>query len=133
MESLIASGRFTNKEVKEINYCCIYLQAFYISDIMNKKGNKIEAVAGRGQKQSGRKSTWEWPIQQRPTAWKAWKYALEYLASDGDIGDLLREWKSDFLTMAHVNLLLASSSPPTAHVAFVPRLTHPPPPFRQQK
>jgi hypothetical protein len=31
MESLIASGRFTNKDLKEINYCRIYLQAFYLS------------------------------------------------------------------------------------------------------
>jgi hypothetical protein len=30
-----------------------------------------------------------------PTAWKALKEALYYLASDGDIGDPLGEWKSD--------------------------------------
>jgi hypothetical protein len=95
MESLIASGRFTNKDLKEINYCRIYLQVFYLSDITNIKGNKIAAWAGRGKTQSGRKSTWEWPVQQRPIAWKAWKSALEYLAPDGDIGDPLGEWKSD--------------------------------------
>jgi hypothetical protein len=95
MESLIASGRFTNKDLKEINYCRIYLQVFYLSDITNIKGNKISAWAGRGQKQAGRQSTWEWPVQQRPIAWKAWKEALEYLAPDGDIGDTLGEWKSD--------------------------------------
>jgi hypothetical protein len=43
METLIASGILTNKELKEINYCRIYLQAFYLSDITNIKGNKIEA------------------------------------------------------------------------------------------
>jgi hypothetical protein len=47
MESLIASGRFTNKELKEINYCHIYLQSFYISDITNIKGNKIKAWAAQ--------------------------------------------------------------------------------------
>jgi hypothetical protein len=31
MESLIASGRFTNKNLKEIKYCRIYLQVFYLS------------------------------------------------------------------------------------------------------
>jgi hypothetical protein len=56
-ESLIASGRFTNKDLKEINYCRIYLQVFYLSDITNIKGNKIAAWAERGQKQSGRQST----------------------------------------------------------------------------
>jgi hypothetical protein len=95
MESLIASGIFTNKELKEINYCRIYLQASYLSDITNIKGNKIEAWVGRGQKQAGRQSTWEWPLQKIPIAWKAWKEALEYLAPDGDGGDPLVEWKFD--------------------------------------
>jgi hypothetical protein len=94
MESLIASGRFTNKDLKEINYCRIYLQSFYLSDITNIKGNTIESWVGRGQKQAGRQSTWEWPVQQIPIAWKAWKEALEYLAPDGDIGEPLGEWKS---------------------------------------
>jgi hypothetical protein len=94
MESLIASGRFTNKELKEINYCRIYLQVFLLSDITNIQGNKITAWSGRGQKQSGRQSTWDWSIQQRPIAWKAWKSALEYLALGGDIGEPLGERKS---------------------------------------
>jgi hypothetical protein len=95
MESLIASGRFTNKDLKEMNYCRIYLQVFYLSDITNIKVNKIAAWAGRGQKQTGRQSTWEWPVQQRPIAWKELEAALEYLAPEGDIGDPLGECKSD--------------------------------------
>jgi hypothetical protein len=50
MEILIASGIFTNKELKDINYCRIYLQAFFISDIMSLEGKKIEEWVGRGQK-----------------------------------------------------------------------------------
>jgi hypothetical protein len=42
METLIAPGGLTNKELKDINYCRIYLQAFFISDITNLEGNKIE-------------------------------------------------------------------------------------------
>jgi hypothetical protein len=95
METLITSGIFTNKELKEINYCRIYFQAFYLSEITNIYRNKIEAWVGRGQKQSGHQSTWEWPVQQKPIARKAWKEALEYLAPDGDIGDPLGEWKYD--------------------------------------
>jgi hypothetical protein len=95
MESLIASGRFTNKDLKEIKYCRIYLKVFYLSDITNETRNKIEAWAGRGQKQYGNQSTWEYPVQQRPITWKTWKAALEYLAPDGDIGDPLGEWKAD--------------------------------------
>jgi hypothetical protein len=64
METLIALGRFTNKQLKGINYCRIYLQAFFISDITTLEGNKIEEWAGRGHNQVRRQSTWEWPIQQ---------------------------------------------------------------------
>jgi hypothetical protein len=78
-----------------MNYCRIYLQVLFLSDITNIKGNKIAAWAGRDQKQYGCQSTWEWPVQQRPIAWKAWKAALEYLAPHGDIGDPLGEWKSE--------------------------------------
>jgi hypothetical protein len=95
MESLIASGRFTNKELKEIKYCRIYLQVFSLSDITNIHGNKITAWAARGQKQYGCQTTWDWSIQQRPIAWKARKEALEYLAPDIDISDPLGEWKAD--------------------------------------
>jgi hypothetical protein len=42
IEMLIASGRFMNEDLKDINYCCIYLQAFFISDITNLEGKKIE-------------------------------------------------------------------------------------------
>jgi hypothetical protein len=90
METLRASGRFTNKELKDINYCRIYLQAFFISDITKLEGNNIQEWVGHVQKQAGRQSTWEWPIQQQPIAWKAWKTALGYLAHDGHIGNKLR-------------------------------------------
>jgi hypothetical protein len=68
MEALIA----VNKELKEINYCCIiYLQASFISDITNLEGNNIEKWTSRGQRQVGHQSTWDWPIHQRPLSWKA--------------------------------------------------------------
>jgi hypothetical protein len=53
MESLIASGRFTNKDLEDINYCRIYLQVFYLYDITNIKGNNIVAWSGRGQHGNG--------------------------------------------------------------------------------
>jgi hypothetical protein len=93
METRIASGRFTNKELKDINYCHIYFQAFFISDITNLEGNKIKEWAGRGQKQVGRQSTYEWPIKQRSIAWKAWKTALEYIAPYRHIRNALEDWK----------------------------------------
>jgi ribonuclease HI len=40
----------------------------------------------------GRKSEWEWPVQQRPVSWKAWKDAIEYLAPVKQISPTLGEW-----------------------------------------
>jgi hypothetical protein len=94
METLITSVRFTNKELEDINYCRIYLQAFFISDTTNIAGNKIEEWVGCRQKQVGRQSTWEWCIQQRPIAWKTWKTALEYLAPDRLIENTMGDWRS---------------------------------------
>jgi hypothetical protein len=54
METLIASGRFTNKELKDINYCRIYLQYLFIYDTTSLEGNTIEEWTGCGQKQAGR-------------------------------------------------------------------------------
>jgi hypothetical protein len=91
MEMLVSSGRFTNKELKEINYCHIYPQAFFISDITNLEVNTIDEWVGHVQRQVGRQSTRDWPIQQRPIAWKEWKMALEDLAPEGHIGEALSD------------------------------------------
>jgi hypothetical protein len=50
METLVSPGRFTNKELKEINCCRKYLQALFISDITKLEGHKIEEWAERGQR-----------------------------------------------------------------------------------
>jgi hypothetical protein len=42
MERLVASGRFSGKELQQINYCRINLQVFFISDIANVKGTEVE-------------------------------------------------------------------------------------------
>jgi hypothetical protein len=40
----------------------------------------------------GRKSEWEWPVQQRPVTWKAWKDSIDYLVLDKQISPTLGEW-----------------------------------------
>jgi hypothetical protein len=70
MERLIASGIFAGNELQHINYCRIYLQVFFMSNIANVKGTEIEKWARKGKRQVGRKSEWEWPVQQRPVSWK---------------------------------------------------------------
>jgi hypothetical protein len=92
MERLVASVRFSGKELQQINYCRIYLQVFFMSDIANVKGTEVEEWARKGKRQSKRKSEWEWLVQQIPVPWKAWKDAIEYLAPDNKISPTLGEW-----------------------------------------
>jgi hypothetical protein len=80
MESLTETEEFTATELKEINRCRIYLRVFYISDIASHDGQGIAEWARKGRRDAGRKSSWAWPVQQRPTSWKAWKLALDHLA-----------------------------------------------------
>jgi hypothetical protein len=42
MERLVASGRLSGNELQQINYCIIYLQVFFMSDIANVKGTEVE-------------------------------------------------------------------------------------------
>jgi hypothetical protein len=92
MERLVASGRFSGKESQQINYCRIYLQVFFMSDISNVRGTEVEEWARNGKRKVVRKTEWEWPVQQRPVSWKAWKDPIEYLALDNKISPTLGEW-----------------------------------------
>jgi hypothetical protein len=68
MEALTKTGDFSAKDLREINRCRIYLRVFYISDISTFNGQEIAAWAQKGRRDGGRKSTWEWPVQQRSTS-----------------------------------------------------------------
>jgi hypothetical protein len=105
METLTETEEFTATELKEINRCRIYLRVFYISDIASHDGQGIAEWARKGRRDAGRKSPWAWPVQQRPTSWKAWKLVFDHLAPDNcvilQLGDLFEnhqqqsEWYFD--------------------------------------
>jgi hypothetical protein len=66
---------------------------FYTSDIADNSGKTLEPWVMKGQRQSDCKSIWEWPVQQRPTAWKAWKQAItELFPQDGSMLQPLGAW-----------------------------------------
>jgi hypothetical protein len=83
VEALTETDEFSAKDLKEINRCRIYLRVFFISDMSTYDGQRITDWARKGRRDGGRKSSWAWPVQQRPTSWKAWKLTLDYLAPDG--------------------------------------------------
>jgi hypothetical protein len=89
----MASGRFGPVDIREIKRCRLYLQVFYKSDIADTSGNTLEPAVMKGQIQSTHKSIWDWPVQQRPTAWKAWKRAItELFAQDDSMLQTLGAW-----------------------------------------
>jgi hypothetical protein len=93
MEKITASGMFRPVEIREINRCRLYLQLFFTSDTADNSGRTLESWVMKEQRQSTRKSIWECPVQQRPTAWKAWKQAItELFAQDGSMLQTLDAW-----------------------------------------
>jgi hypothetical protein len=96
-----ASGRFRPAEIREINRCRLYLQVFFTSDISDNSGKNLEPWVLKGQRQSTRKIIWKWkwPVQQRPTSWKAWKQAItELFAQDGSMLQPLGQWYVQYHT-----------------------------------
>jgi hypothetical protein len=80
MEALTETGEFSAKD------------GSYISFISTFDGQGITAWAWKVRRDGGRKPSCAWPIQQRPTSWKAWKVALKYLAPDGCVVTQLGDW-----------------------------------------
>jgi hypothetical protein len=57
MDELTMQG-FSDKQMRDVNRCRIYLQAFYISDITDLAGKSIEDWAKKGKRKANRTSKW---------------------------------------------------------------------------
>jgi hypothetical protein len=71
MEVAVKCGTLSASEMKDLNRCRNYLQAFIVSEITEINGNYISHWARSGKICMERNSVWDWPIQQRPTKWAA--------------------------------------------------------------
>jgi hypothetical protein len=78
MEELTGSALVNKRYLAAINRCRIYLWVFFLSDIVNIRGDTIEEWAINGERSNKRHSSWHWPVQQKPprTMWNKWKAAL---------------------------------------------------------
>jgi hypothetical protein len=92
MDFLTASNQFSRGELQDINRCRVFMWAFFISDITNIQGTLIESWALSGKRPMTRTSAWSWPVQQRPTIWKAWKDALAFIAPERIVTPALGAW-----------------------------------------
>jgi hypothetical protein len=83
---------FTAPEMKELNRCRIFLQVFFISDVVDIGGTAVEEWAPQGKQCGSRTNTWKWSVQQRPTKVAAWKRLLEHIGPEGVLVDSLGKW-----------------------------------------
>lgn len=88
---------FKPAQLKLLNQCRIYLQVLTLTDICSADGVSIADPILLGLKLFDRRSTLNWPEQQRPQqeAWKLWKSALDHLASETIKIHPLGNWLSD--------------------------------------
>jgi hypothetical protein len=66
MEELTVSSLVNKRDLAEINICRVYLQVFFLLDIVNIQGDTIEEWAINGEQSNARHSSWHWPVQQKP-------------------------------------------------------------------
>ena len=77
IESFIESGYIEDK-LRRLNLCRIYLQVVFLSDIATGDGKAITEIAWKGNKDSTRRSQYNWPNQGKPSVadWNLWREAL---------------------------------------------------------
>jgi hypothetical protein len=88
---VFANKIFTAKEIKDINRCRMYLQAFYLWDIADIAGQYIETWAIKGKRDGTRHSKWEWSIQQQPQL-RHGRHGIRRLKKEEDITHHLGEY-----------------------------------------
>ena len=98
MEQIVAAKVASKKELKEVNECRIYLQAFTLSDIVSPDGKYINKCLLKGIKTDYMHQSVNWPLWQKPAAqsWTSWRRILRLVFTDGTNLKLLHplsSWK----------------------------------------
>ena len=96
MDMVLASGKFKPAQIRQINYCRMYLQAVTISDISRANGMELDLSMRRGQPfPQNSTSRWHRFNQARPpqTAWTLWQKAcLLWSDTTGQLSQQLGMW-----------------------------------------
>jgi hypothetical protein len=56
--------------------CCLFFAIVPVYTHPYNSGKNLEHWVLKRQKQTNHQSKWEWPVQQLPMSWKAWKQAI---------------------------------------------------------
>ena len=95
MDHVLRSGLFKDKEVRQINYCRLYLQAITVSDITTASGSRLFAGINRGRTTEITSSTtWHHINQAKPdsASWSLWRKACELFSVNGILKEVLGAW-----------------------------------------
>jgi hypothetical protein len=93
------SRKVSQKELRQLNACRLYLQAIFLSDVIDGGGTRILPEAKVGEPIPHRTSTLDWPIQGKPSSheWSLWACELSILEAGGKLIRPLTSW----LTSSH--------------------------------
>jgi exonuclease III len=98
MDRVMESGKFTEAEIRRINYCRIYLRAVTVSDIASIAGDRLDMHKIRGSPSvESSASRLEWPRQDKPAPreWSLWKSANTLWSTvSGQLLTPLGQWTS---------------------------------------
>ena len=97
MDKAVESHIFTNQELCSINRCRLYLNVFYLSDIVTGNGFFILHEALNGQSLTQHTSRWKWPRKSSPGTkdWRIWNIAIidVWIQSETNrLRELLGDW-----------------------------------------
>ncbi|KAI2495436.1 hypothetical protein MHU86_19068 [Fragilaria crotonensis] len=96
MDRILASGRFSDNEIRRINYCRLYLGALTISDLATTEGTQLDQAKLTGQESLfSNRPRWMKVHQELPSAvsWKLWKKANALWSyPDGTLVQPLGPW-----------------------------------------
>jgi hypothetical protein len=83
---------FTAQQLKQINFCRMYLQVIMLSDIVDASGTRILSSVFHGTIDVTHSSKLHWPAWQCPTSWTSWKQLLTHLSTRGRLHQELGPW-----------------------------------------
>jgi hypothetical protein len=97
MDAIIQSGQFSLTEIRQLNYCRLYLQSTTISDITNANGDVMDKYMYQGEinHSSSSINKWHRVNQERPADkhWLLWQKATKlWSTDDGRLHQPLGKW-----------------------------------------
>ena len=98
MDHIIESTWFSNREIRVLNWCRLYLQAVFISDLSNGRGTHLDQQMYKGMIGHSKSSitTQHQFIQERPSprGWTLWRKAcLLWSTEHGKLRQPLGQWQ----------------------------------------